>query len=215
MNLLTFEELFASLSPHEKTFLEEIREVNPKELGATAHTFDKTGKETAFARVERQSILRNGMPIPLPAQYLPADVYAAYQAMMRAMKKEIGKTLLVDSGYRAPAYQLYLFLRYLPKHGYSIRETNRFVALPGHSEHGAPERQAIDFISEEGVNGEDDPAAFEALAEYRWLRRYAHRYGFFLSYPRGNRWGTSFEPWHWHYEKIDQRHKTEDLEIKS
>ena len=120
--------------------------------------------------------------------------------MMAAMQTALGKRLFVESGYRSPAYQLYLFLFYLPKHGDSITETNKFVALPGYSEHGNPHRQAIDFINEEGINGEDHPEEFEALPEYHWLQQHAGKYGFILSYPRDNTSHTSFEPWHWHYE---------------
>ena len=200
MNLLTFVKLYAPLTPQQKNFLDEIRKLDPKLLGATAHSFAEVPTDALFMRVPDQSIRRGGVFIPLPKQYLPLDVYKAYQGMMEAMKKDLGKVLYVDSGYRSSAYQLYLFLRYLPKHRYSLRENNRFVALPGHSEHGAPHHQAIDFINEEGVNGEDHPEEFEALPEYRWLTEHANAHGFFLSYPRGNSWGTSFEPWHWHYE---------------
>jgi D-alanyl-D-alanine carboxypeptidase len=135
-------------------------------------------------------------------QFLPINVHEAYEAMMVAMEQELGKRLYVESGYRSPAHQLYLFLVYLPKHNHSIRETNRFVALPGHSEHGAPSRQAIDFINAEGINGEENPEAFEVLPEYAWLTQQAPRFGFVLSYPRNNPWNTSFEPWHWHYEDV-------------
>ena len=200
MNLLTFATLDAPLKPEQKNFLDEIRKLDPKLLGATAHSFAEVPMDTLFMRVPDQSIRRGSVSIPLPKQYLPLDVYKAYEGMMEAMKKDLGKVLYVDSGYRSPAYQLYLFLRYLPRHRYSLRENNRFVALPGHSEHGAPHHQAIDFINEEGVNGEDHPEEFEALPEYTWLTEHANSHGFFLSYPRGNQWGTSFEPWHWHYE---------------
>ena len=200
MNLMSFEELVAPLSSEQKNFLEEIRQSDPHALGATAHTFGPPLPDTLFIKLPDQQVRRNDVSVPLPRQYLPKDVDEAYQRMMKAMQKEIGKVLYVESGYRSPAYQLYLFLYYLRKHHYSVKETNRFVALPGHSEHGAPERQAIDFINEEGINGEDNPEAFEALPEYKWLSRHAKRYGFFLSYPRNNPWGTSFEPWHWHYE---------------
>ncbi len=201
MNLLTFQEFYEPLSVDQRNFLDEIRFSDPKQLGATAHTFEAPSSATLFVKVPEQRVTREGVPAPLPRQYLPQEVLFAYREMMEAMEKDLGKTLYVESGYRSPAYQLYLFLYYLPKHGYSIRENNRFVALPGHSEHGAPDRQAIDFINAEGINGEKNPDEFEALPEYQWLTRHGREYGFFLSYPRENVWGTSFEPWHWHYEK--------------
>ena len=198
-NLLTWEELYAPLSPDQRVFLDAFRALKAEVLGATAHYFGEA-PPADLVPVGSQQTLKNGTPTPLDPQYLPRPVYEAYRKTMDAMEADLGKRLLVDSGYRSPAYQLYLFLFYMPKHDYSAIETNRFVALPGHSEHGYPPRQAIDFINEEGINGEDHPEEFEALPEYRWLQRRGPEFGFILSYPRDNRYHTSFEPWHWHYE---------------
>ena len=199
-NLLTWDELYQPLAPGERAFLDAFRALKAETLGATSHYFGEPETAPDLAPVGSQQVLKEGAAAPLDPQYLPREVLEAYQRMMARMKAEVGKRLLVESGYRSPAYQLYLFLFYLPKHGYSIRETNRFVALPGHSEHGYPPRQAIDFINEEGINGEDHPEEFEALPEYRWLQTAAQDFGFVLSYPRDNPHHTAFEPWHWHYE---------------
>ena len=199
-NVLTWEELYAPLSSEQHSFLDDFRELKAETLGATSHYFGELTDKVDLVPVGPQAVLKAGVQTPLDPQFLPRNVYEAYQRMMDAMAADLGKRLLVESGYRSPAYQLYLFLFYLPKHGASIIETNKFVALPGHSEHGYPPRQAIDFINAEGVNGEDHPEEFEALPEYRWLQQRAHEFGFSLSYPRDNPYHTSFEPWHWHYE---------------
>jgi len=196
--LLTFEELYAPLQPAQIQFLEQFRQLDPHAVGGTSRKLPLPSTQDRFVRLDNQNVVREGKPAPLDAQYLPASAYEAYLKMMAAMEMEIGKRLLVESGYRSPAYQLYLFLFYMPKHGYSIRETNRFVALPGFSEHGSPARQAIDFITPAGINGDERPAEFEELQEYGWLLSRAERFGFHLSYPRGG--PSAFEPWHWHYE---------------
>jgi len=95
---------------------------------------------------------------------------------------------------------LYLLVYYLQNHDYSIRETTKFVALPGYSEHGAPKFQAVDFINADGINGENNPQEFEDLPEYRWLVKNARRFGFVLSYPKKSGTGITYEPWHWRYE---------------
>ncbi len=197
-NLLTWEELYQPLSPNERDFLTAFRGLKAEALGATSHFFGESAAPD-LVPVGPQQITKDGGPSTLDPQFLPRPTLAAYETMMQAMERDLGKRLLVESGYRSPAYQLYLFLFYMPKHGYSIRETNRFVALPGYSEHGNPRRQAIDFINQDGVNGEDHPELFEALPEYRWLTERAASFNFQLSYPRGNASNTSFEPWHWHY----------------
>ncbi len=201
VNLLRFDELFAPVADEQRALFDAIRAVEPSSLGGSSRRQPAPPADLQLERINGQIVYPpTGDPKPLDDQYLPTDVYAAYQSMMAAMRRDLGTSLLVESGYRSLAYQLHLFCLYLPKHGYSIRETNRFVALPGCSEHGAPSRQAIDFINEQGINGEDRPEEFEALPEYDWLQRHARDYGFVLSYPRDDPSGTSFEPWHWHYE---------------
>ena len=199
-NLLAWEALYEPLAPEQRAFLDEFRTLKAEALGSTSHFFGELTSRADLVPVGRQEVVKDHTAKPLDPQYLPRPVFEAYQRMMDAMSADLGKRLLVESGYRSPAYQLYLFLYYMPKHGYSITETNRFVALPGHSEHGYPPRQAIDFINQEGINGEDHPEEFEALPEYQWLQQHANEYGFVLSYPRDNPMHTSFEPWHWHYE---------------
>ncbi len=87
---------------------------------------------------------------------------------------------------------------YLKNHNFSIEETRRFVALPGTSEHGDIRKQAIDFITVDGVNGDGNPEAFEATLEFKWLMQNANHFGFILSYPQETA-SSAYEPWHWHH----------------
>ena len=200
-NLLTWDALYAPLSPEQRAFLDAFRALKASTLGATSHYFGELAEPPDIVLVGPEAVRKNGAQTPLDPQYLPRTVLAAERQMMEAMQRDLSRRLLVESGYRSPAYQLYLFLYYMPKHAYSITETNKFVALPGHSEHGYPPRQAIDFINQDGINGEDHPEEFEALPEYRWLQDHAKAFGFSLSYPRHNAFNTAFEPWHWHHEE--------------
>ncbi|MBI4597813.1 MAG: D-alanyl-D-alanine carboxypeptidase family protein [Candidatus Omnitrophica bacterium] len=220
--ILSWEALYEPLSPAQRQFLDEFRALKGETLGATSHYFGEA-PAADLAPVGPQAILKDGAEQPIEPQYLPKPALEAYLRMMGAMQQQIGKRLLIESGYRSPAYQLYLFLFYMPKHEYSIKETNRFVALPGHSEHGYPPRQAVDFINEAGINGEDHPEAFEALPEFRWLQQYAQVFGFVLSYPKDNPYHTAYEPWHWHFEAAScspcqekqQRQLFESLQVQS
>jgi len=203
---LPFEELYAPLNEEEKAFLKEFQDIDAKVVGVTIPFRGiATGKEDLVV-IKDQLITMEGEPFVIPPQYLPVKPYEAYLEMMAAMNRDIGKRLYVESGYRSSAYQLYLFVYYLKNHDYSVEETVGWVALPGYSEHGAPEYQAIDFINEKGISGETDPAEFERLEEYQWLLDNAGRFGFILSYPRGHE-GITFEPWHWRFEeqKIENR----------
>ncbi len=199
--LITFPELYTGLGSEEREFINRVLSINPRRsFGFQGHHLGGPKEDVSFQKIENQQIEKNGERSGLDPQYLPREVFLAYDEMMQAMEKDLGKRLLVESGYRSPAYQLYTFLYYLPKHNYSLVETGHWVALPGYSEHGVPHRQAIDFINPQGINGEDNVEEFEELPEYRWLQENAGRFGFELSYPRGKQ-GITFEPWHWRYVK--------------
>lgn len=206
---LTFANLYAPLSDTEKKFLRKFQNLDAQELRvripfrgfATGEEvlMKITGQKVKILPREKEKF--GGLEKrELPIQFLPPDVFAAYQKMNEAMKEDIDRKLYVESGYRSSAYQLYLFVFYLSNHDYSIRETVKFVALPGYSEHGSPKHQAIDFINSDGINGEDNPQEFEELPEYTWLLQNAARFGFVQSYPKTGKVGITYEPWHWRYE---------------
>ncbi len=198
---LTFEELYTPLGEEEREFLKAFETLDPAALNVRIPFRGVATGAEALVRISGQRVFSGnfaGAPSrEIGIQYLPEGVYRRCEAMMAAMEADLGTRLLIESGYRSSAYQLYLFVYYLQNHAYSIRETVGFVALPGYSEHGAPRYQAVDFMNRLGINGEDDPADFEALPEYRWLLDHAAAFGFVLSYPRVEGTGITFEPWHW------------------
>jgi D-alanyl-D-alanine carboxypeptidase len=78
--------------------------------------------------------------------------------------------------------------------GLSIDEILAVSAPPGYSEHHTG--RAVD-IGAAGCPPLDE--SFEMTAQFAWLQRNAKRFGFSLSYPRGNAQGYLYEPWHWCY----------------
>ena len=198
---LTLDELYAGLDEDERGLLRSFESLDAKDLNVWIPYRGMGSCAEELVVIKGQMVKGKEGVKELPPQFLPRRVYASYVRMMEVMRKDIGRGLYVESGYRSSAYQLYLFVSYLGEHDYSVRETARFVALPGYSEHGDPEHQAIDFVNEEGINGQDNVRDFEELAEYKWLLVNAGKFGFVLSYPRGSKEGVSFEPWHWRHEK--------------
>lgn len=201
LSTLTFPELYAPLTEEERAFLQQFENLDGKTLGVKIPFRGMATGREELTVIKGQVVTLEGEKKELPPQFLPPDVYSRYLKMMEAMEKDLGRRLFVESGYRSSAYQLYLFVYYLQNHDYSIRETVKFVALPGYSEHGSVEHQAIDFINADGINGEKDAAEFEALPEYEWLLKHAGEFGFVLSYPRDAGGGITFEPWHWRYDR--------------
>ena len=116
---------------------------------------------------------------------------AAAWRRMHAAAASDGVDLRPVSGFRSVARQARIIRRKLAA-GARIGDILRFVAAPGCSEHHTG--RALDLGSPAAVDLDED---FARTREYRWLTRHAARFGFRLSYPRGNPHGIGFEPWHW------------------
>ena len=95
------------------------------------------------------------------------------------------------SAFRSASYQLVIIERKLER-GQSIAEILRVSAAPGFSEHHSG--RAID-ISTPGFAALEEE--FEYSPAFHWLQRHAGDYGFYMSFPRDNAHGITYEPWHW------------------
>lgn len=202
--LVDYDYLLGQLNFIEKMVVQRIFAIPPGQLGFKGpfHTLEMPGN---LVKIPPRTYTLNGQEKSTAGQYCPESSYNDYLRMMAQMQRDLGRELFIESGYRSPGMQAYLFLFYLVRnHQYSLQETARLVAFPGYSEHGDPVNNAVDFVNAEGISGENPgqyAEDFEKLPEYQWLLQHARDYNFHLSYPRGNQQGVSFEPWHWHWEK--------------
>lgn len=114
---------------------------------------------------------------------------------MRAAAAADGATLLPLSAFRSVSRQTTIIRRKLAA-GQSINAILRVSAVPGCSEHHTG--RALDFGTPDHLKLE---ATFGRTKEFRWLQRHAPEFGFHLSYPRNNRQGIAYEPWHWCWRK--------------
>lgn len=105
--------------------------------------------------------------------------------------KASGVTLYVKSGYRSFSEQKSLKSAYSVTYGAGTAST--FSADQGYSEHQLG--TTLDFITV-GQNGQ--LAGFDKTASFQWLMDNGYRYGFVLSYPKGNKYYV-YEPWHWRF----------------
>jgi LAS superfamily LD-carboxypeptidase LdcB len=109
---------------------------------------------------------------------------------MVADAKADGVELWVVSAYRSFGDQAALKSNYLVTYGSGA---NTFSADQGFSEHQLG--TTIDFTTR-GLGGGLD--GFGSSAAFTWLQSNAYKYGFTLSYPRGNSY-YEYEPWHWRF----------------
>lgn len=116
-----------------------------------------------------------------------AHRWAELQSAARADRIE----LLLVSAFRSLDYQRQIFERKLAA-GEPIEQILRVNAPPGYSEHHTG--RAVDLTTPGCQPLEEE---FEASPAFGWLVRNAHRFGFAMTYPRDNRFGIAYEPWHW------------------
>ncbi len=123
-------------------------------------------------------------------QKLTPNAAKAWQEMKFAAESERILLQLV-SAFRSIEYQHQIIKRKLTA-GQKIEEIVRASAAPGYSEHHTG--NAIDLTAD---GCEALTEGFEQTAAFGWLTQNAIRFGFSMSYPRGNKAGVVYEPWHW------------------
>jgi LAS superfamily LD-carboxypeptidase LdcB len=98
--------------------------------------------------------------------------------------------LKIASAYRSFGTQATLKAEYKVVYGSGA---NAFSADQGYSEHQLG--TAVDFTTESLKGGLD---GFDRTPAYAWLQKNAYKYGFVISYPKGNAY-YQYEPWHWRF----------------
>ena len=110
---------------------------------------------------------------------------------MHSASAQDGVPMALVSAYRSVARQQEIIEAKLAR-GDSISSILASVAPPGYSEHHTG--RAVDI----GTSEEDAlEEIFETTPAFAWLQTHAAEYGFVLTYPRNNRQGFVYEPWHW------------------
>lgn len=120
---------------------------------------------------------------------LHSKVVPYFNKMVDAAKED-GIDLWVVSAYRSFQTQAQLKGAYTVSYGSGA---NAFSADQGFSEHQLG--TTIDFTTK-GISGGLD--GFQNTPAYTWLNENAYKYGFTLSYSKGNAY-YMFEPWHWRF----------------
>ena len=139
---------------------------------------------------EPPEVVLVGLDIFGRARHLEPVAAAQWGAMRKAATADSVELLLV-SAFRTVDYQRAIFDRKLSQ-GVPIEQILRVNAAPGYSEHHTG--RAVD-IATRGCPPLTE--AFETTDAFHWLTNHAGRFGFDMTFPRGNPHGIAYEPWHW------------------
>ena len=163
-----------------------LRELH-KELGIP-EDYGQDGTRPVFE--EATDLVDVGPNLVGRMQSLEPHTAERWAAMVRAAAAE-GVQLLMVSGFRSIDYQARLIRKKINA-GQLVSEILQVSAAPGFSEHHTG--RAIDIAT---PGSRPLTEEFEDSAAFEWLTGNAADYGFSMSYPRGNRHGFIYEPWHW------------------
>ena len=116
-------------------------------------------------------------------------LHGAAQARFQRMRARAGDALVLTSGVRSLVKQIHLFLAKAERVDGNLSRASRSLAPPGYSYHAVG-----DFdVGERGLGAGNFTLAFARTATYR---RLLDAGALPMRYPRGNRLGVRFEPWH-------------------
>jgi D-alanyl-D-alanine carboxypeptidase len=141
---------------------------------------------------EAVDLVSIGLDILNREQRLTPTAADAWRAMQAAAAVD-SVQLLPVSGFRSVKEQAAIIERKLER-GLTLESILTEIAPPGYSEHHSG--RAIDIASTGSPPMTED---FEQTPAFAWLSANAGRFGFVMSFPRGNPYGYVFEPWHWCY----------------
>ena len=149
------------------------------------------GHQHALRRViQPQRLVSIGRDIHDREQQLAMPAARAWLRMHEAAASDAIILQLV-SAFRSIEYQCGIIERKLQR-GQCIEDILAVSAAPGYSEHHSG--RAVDLTTPGSPALEE---AFEDSQAFDWLFENAGRFRFHLSYPRSNRHGIAYEPWHW------------------
>jgi zinc D-Ala-D-Ala carboxypeptidase len=141
-------------------------------------------------QVEAGELVSAGTDIHGRERLLTPDAALRWAGLKTAAERD-GIALQLVSAFRSLEYQRRIFERKIAS-GESLERILRVNAPPGYSEHHTG--RAIDLTTPGYAPLEEE---FETSPAFAWLARQAQRFGFALTYPRENRFGFAYEPWHW------------------
>jgi len=132
---------------------------------------------------------------PDGAVKLRSSAAAKYQEMVNAAAAS-GIYFAPISGFRSLEDQQHVFFDVKAERKQDVSKRAEVSAPPGYSEHHTG--YAID-LGDGSSPDSNLSQSFENTPAFKWLEANATTFSFELSFPKNNRQGVSYEPWHWRF----------------
>ena len=139
---------------------------------------------------------KNELILFSPGVYVHKEIYENFKEM-QYMAAQRGVSLQLLSGYRSIDLQRDIFYENKSIRNQTAVERSMVSAPPGYSEHSTG--YAID-VGDGNYPDTHFEVEFEQTPAFKWMKRFARKYHFVLSFPPKNKQGVTYEPWHWRFE---------------
>ena len=139
---------------------------------------------------------KNELILFSPGIYVHKEIYESFKEM-QFMAAQRGISLKLLSGYRSIDLQRDIFYENKSIRNQTAVERSMVSAPPGYSEHSTG--YAID-VGDGNYPDTHFEVEFEQTPAFKWMKKYAPKYHFVLSFPPNNKQGVTYEPWHWRFE---------------
>ena len=167
-----------------------------KYLDDSINSTEKTQDKSLLGHLPYPEASKDELILISPGIYVHKDIYENFKEMQfLAAKKGISLKLL--SGYRSIDLQRDIFYENKSIRNQTAIERSRDSAPPGYSEHSTG--YAID-VGDGNYPNTHFEVEFEQTPAFKFMKRFASKYHFVLSFPLNNKQGVTYEPWHWRFE---------------
>jgi len=174
-----------------KSFLRQI-----KSLEDSIASTEITQNKSLLGHLPYPEASKDELILFSPGIYVHKDIYKNFKEM-QYIAAQRGISLRLLSGFRSIELQRDIFYENKSIRNQTAIERSRDSAPPGYSEHSTG--YAID-VGDGNYPDTHFEVEFEQTPAFKFMKRFAPKYHFVLSFPPNNIQGVTYEPWHWRYE---------------
>ena len=167
-----------------------------KSLDDSINSTERTQNKSLLGHLPYPEASKDELILFSPGIYVHKDIYENFKEM-QFLAAERGISLQLLSGYRSIDLQRDIFYENKSIRNQTAIERSRDSAPPGYSEHSTG--YAID-VGDGNYPNTHFEVEFEQTPAFKFMKRFASKYHFVLSFPPNNKQGVTYEPWHWRFE---------------
>ena len=175
----------------DKSFLRQT-----KSLDDSINSTETNQNKSLLGHLPYPEASKNDLILFSPGIYVHKEIYENFKEM-QFMAAQRGISLQLLSGYRSIDLQRDIFYENKSIRNQTAVERSMVSAPPGYSEHSTG--YAID-VGDGNYPDTHFEVEFEQTPAFKWMKRFAPKYHFVLSFPPNNKQGVTYEPWHWRFE---------------